>query len=74
MFYYVLDYSKGCCDIFSAPKYEETYDVEYMLQDKGYDLNDIVYMMSEQLNYNIEGEVNIKDINNEEDLINWENE
>ena len=45
MFYYVLDYAKGCCDIFSAPEYEETYDVECMLQNKGYNLEDIEWML-----------------------------
>ena len=74
MFYYVLDYARGCCDIFSAPEYEETFDVECMLQDKGYNLEDIEWMSNPILNYNIEGEVNMSDINDEEDLIDWEDE
>lgn len=74
MFYYVLDYARGCCDIFSAPSFESEYDVEDYLIGLGYELDNIQYMITEQLSYNIEGEVNMSDINDEEDLINWEND
>ena len=61
-YYYVLDFTKGCCDIFSGPAFESEYDLEDYLIEKGYDLDNIEYMVTDNLNYNIEGEVNIKDI------------
>ena len=61
-YYYVLDFTKGCCDIFAGPSFESEYDLEDYLIEKGYDLDNIEYMVTDNLNYNIEGEVNIKDI------------
>lgn len=61
-YYYVLDFIKGCCDIFSGPAFESEYDLEDYLIEKGYDLDNIEYMVTDNLNYNIEGEVNIKDV------------
>ena len=59
-YYYILDFTKGCCDIFSGPSFESEYDLEDYLIEKGYDLDNIEYMVTDNLNYNIEGEVNIK--------------
>ena len=55
-YYYILDFTKGCCDIFSGPSFESEYDVEDYLIGLGYELDNIQYMITEQLSYNIENE------------------
>lgn len=77
MYYYVLDYSVGKCDIFLGDDYEETYDIEEYLISLGYDLDNIAYMTCDTLNYNVDVSFRkVAGINSdveEEDLINWEN-
>ena len=73
-YYYVLDFERECCDIFYAPYYDSSYDIEDMLIEKGYNLDDIEYMISETLNYNISvsDDNEVKNTDTEEDLIDWE--
>lgn len=55
-YYYILDTVKCCCDIFSGPAFDSQYDIETYLDSLGYDISNIEYMVTEQLNYNIENE------------------